>query len=212
MNFRLFSICIILVVFFRSVSAVATPSTVGKVRYRKDDELCESQVSLLVDGYHAKEDWAMRIYDSWGKFSQPGQLSGNLVDFGHYEQCLSTRHVFANRTFGTFFGQYCLIFFNETKTANRSVNVASRMQNKTIDIILSQVMHIRYNSRLGSALCLPSFCTAEKVREIADTMLTPYGMKTLSDYEQDDKCSVINILEIRSIDLLAMWVRQKKIK
>lgn len=215
MNFRLFSICIISLVFFRTVYLSDLPkkssTSNGKVRFRKDDEMCETQVGLLVADYHRKEDWAMRIYDSWGK-SQSGLLSGNLINFGHYEQCLSTQHVFENRNQGVFLGQHCLIFFNETVTANGSVDDLNLNGNFTIDMILSQVINIklikeyttRYRTRLGSAVCLPSFCTADKVREIADTMLAQYGMKTLGDYEQDDFCNVINILEIRSIDLLAM--------
>lgn len=215
---------------FRSDAHVSTPVpsstepsspvlSSGKIRYRKDDELCEKQVALLYAGYQAEEDWAMRIYDSWGK-SQSGLLSGNLINFGHYEQCLSTLHTFEDRHHGTFFGQHCMIFFNETAAistvngVNGSATTAAPpwRGNLTIDMVLSQVMNIklireyssRYQTRLGTALCLPSLCTAEKVREIADTMLGQHGMSTINDYNQEDFCNVINILEIRSIDLLAM--------
>lgn len=206
MNFRSFSICIVILVgFFHSTNAShLQTSTTAKIKFLKDDELCEKQIALLVAGYQRKDSWALRIWDAWGK-TQSGIISGNLVNFGHYEQCLAVRHDFEDENFGTFLGQHCMIFFNFVD------NVTIESSDETIDLMFPNRLQIDIfkefdglrRNLLGSSLCLPSFCRGEKVRQFADSMLSKNGMKTNDDYDQEEFCNIINILDIRSIDLLA---------
>jgi Nose resistant-to-fluoxetine protein, N-terminal domain len=179
------------------------PSSSAKAKIPKDDALCEKQISLLVDGFARKEIWALKVFDSFGK-SQAGLFSGNLVNFGHYDQCLGTRHRFTNKSDGVYQGQHCMIFFREGNgTKNSSLNVQ--------DLILPQVIHIElirqyttaYKVKIGTALCVPSVCTSSMVRTIADGMLAVNGMATTMDYNQEQFCNTNNILEMRSIDMLA---------
>lgn len=174
------------------------------VKVQKDDEVCEKQVSLLVGGYQRKELWAMKVFDAWGR-SQSGLFSGNLINFGHYEQCIEMRHEFSDKGDGVFQGQHCMIFF---KGSGVNSNLSSF---SSAQFILPQLVHIElmrqyvnlYNRRMGTAVCVPSQCTANKVRELADRMLAQTMLKTTLDYEQENFCNTINIHEMRAIDMFA---------
>lgn len=177
----------------------------AKFKITKDSALCEKQLMLLVGGYQRKELWALKVFDAWGK-SQSGLFSGNLINFGHYEQCLEMKHKFDDPSARNFYGQHCLIFFKD------SPGTFSELLNTTDiqDTILLQAMHIELirehmnilNVRMGTALCIPSSCTAAMVRQIADRVLAKKSLKT-TDYDQETLCNTINIREMRSIDMLA---------
>jgi hypothetical protein len=212
MNFCSLSICIVILFgFFRSANVSHSEKSTPKIKFLKNDELCEKQIALLVAGYQRKDPWALKIYDSWGK-SQSGMISGNLVNFGHFEQCLAVRHDFEDENFGTFLGQHCMIFFNVTSISNIKENFTDEI----VDMIFPQgihnilmikeyiKMHKSYqNNFFGTSMCVPSFCRADKVQEFANLMLSKNGMKTQNDYDQEEFCNIINIFDIRSIDLLA---------
>lgn len=179
----------------------------AKFKIKKDDALCEKQILLLVGGYQRKELWALKIFDAWGR-SQSGLLSGNTVNFGHYEQCLEINFKFDDPSDGYFHGQHCLIFFENDPEAN----IVSLNRTPSIaDLILPQVIHIdilrQYMNildvNMATSICIPSLCTAEMVTKIANKMLVVNGMKTVASYNQDSLCNTINIKEMRSIDMLA---------
>lgn len=178
-------------------------ASIAKVKIPKDDEMCKKQVNLLVDGYQKKELWTLKVFDSWGK-SQSGLFSGNLINFGHYEQCLQMRQDFDNSSEGTFQGQHCMVFYRD---APELENFTSSLA----DLILPQSAHIElmrqymnFNKvKVGTAVCVPSLCTASMVRYLVDRMLAANSMKTTNDYDQEIFCNTTNILEMRSIDMFA---------
>jgi Nose resistant-to-fluoxetine protein, N-terminal domain len=186
------------------VQKLDTPE--AKIKITKDDALCAKQVMLLVGSYQRKDLWALKVFDAWGK-SQSGLFSGNLINFGHYEQCLEMKHKFNDTSVGTFNGQHCMVFFKDSPQASSDSFDATDIQ----DLILPQVMHIELmrqymnvlDVRMGTALCIPSLCTAAIVRRIADRMLSKNRLKTTTDYDQEIFCNTNNIMEFRSIDMLA---------
>ena len=157
----------------------------SKIKIKRDDEMCKRQMELLVEGYQNKSLWALRVFDAWGK-SQSGFFSGNLVNFGHYEQCLAMKYSFKNPSDGSFKGQHCLIFFKDSPGTVNDQNPTNVQ-----DLILPQVIHIElmrqyanfYNARTATALCLPSVCSPSMVREIAAGMLAFNSLKTSMDYD-----------------------------
>lgn len=207
MDFRLngFSLLFFLKVYYLIASDVLAQSNYqgSHIKIKKDDKMCEKQVELLVVGYQRKEIWALKVFDSWGK-SQSGLFSGNVMNFGHYEQCLQMSHKFEDSADGVFQGQHCMIFF---KDSEKVVNESLRIQ----DLILPTTVHIEllrqyinfYNQKLGTAMCLPSTCTTAKVRQIADRMLAHNSLKTTRDYNQENFCNTINILDMRPVDMFA---------
>lgn len=183
----------------------------AKFKITKDDTLCEKQIELLVGGYQRKELWALKVLDAWGK-SQSGLLSGNLVNFGHYEQCLEVIHMADDPNDGVFYGQHCTIFFeNDPEATDVSFNASTDITN----MILPQVLHIELlreymialNLKMATSICVPSLCTAVKVTEIVNRMLAVHKMRIMAGaselYSQEILCNTVNIMEMRSIDMLA---------
>lgn len=50
----------------------------------------------------------IQVFDSWAKV-QSGIMSGNNMNFGDFDQCLSTQHTTSND--GKIKGQYCMVFY-----------------------------------------------------------------------------------------------------
>lgn len=175
----------------------------SKIKITKSDEMCKKQMFRLVAAYQNKELWALKVLDSWGK-SQSGLFSGNLINFGHYEQCLATRHQLDDPTEGVYEGQHCMIFFKDTEDFK---NVSAEVKN----MVVPQNAHIElmrqyvdfYKVQMGSAMCVSSYCTPGMVREIADAMLSSNKLKTTDTYIQSSFCNTININEMRPIDMFA---------
>jgi hypothetical protein len=216
MNFRQKSIHFILILLLK-VNSAKTVSfqnerdvpefSQAKFKITKDDTLCEKQVLLLVGGYQRKELWALKVLDAWGK-SQSGLFSGNTINFGHYEQCLEIKIKFDDPADGNFYGQHCMVFFENDPEA---VDVVRNQTSSIADLILPQVIHIdilrQYMNvlkvNMATSICVPSLCTAEKVKVIANRMLRVHKMKTMDFYDQEVLCNTVNIMEMRSIDMLA---------
>lgn len=198
---------IILILLFdvAFIKTIVAHNVVGsaKNKIKKDDKMCKKQMELLLEGYQTKELWTLKVFDSWGK-SQSGLFSGNLVNFGHYDQCLQIQHEFKDPLDGIYQGQHCMIFFRDSpEVIDKNLTIQ--------DLILPQMIHIDlmrqyinvFNARMGNSLCVPSVCSSRMVRLIADRMLAQNSMKTTTDYNQEVFCNTINILEMRSIDMFA---------
>lgn len=174
----------------------------SKAKVAKDDELCKKQMYLLVSGYQEKTLWALKVFDSWGK-SQSGLFSRNLINFGHYEQCLQSKHTFEDPEYETFQGQHCMVFFEDSP----NVTVNSEVEDLFLPImvhidLMRQYMNF-YQVQMGTAICIPTTCSTEMVRFIADAMLSKNKLQTTRDYRQSSFCNTINILEMRNVDMFA---------
>lgn len=176
-----------------------------KIKAKKDDELCKRQMALLSESYKSKELWALKVFDAWGK-SQSGLFSGNLANFGHYEQCLAMKQPFDDPEDGLFEGQHCMVFFKDRPEGEVNPNATdfdNMFSPQTYHLALMRQYVNFYNVKLSTAMCVPSVCTPEMVRNIADGMLGINSMKTTLDYNQDRYCNTINILEMRNVDMFA---------
>lgn len=175
----------------------------AKIPNKKNDEMCQKQLVLLIEAYQAKELWSLKVFDAWGK-SQSGLFSGNLVNFGHWEQCLAMRHEFEDPADGIFEGQHCMIFFRDSPSVNKTDIQTNMLLPQTMMQIelLRQYINV-FNVKLGTALCLPLVCSPEMVRKTADKMLALNNLKTTEDYDQESFCNTINILQMRKSDMFA---------
>ncbi|CRK95084.1 CLUMA_CG008562, isoform A [Clunio marinus] len=213
MDCQLKSFCLIIVLVLCNEKYEAKPQNDLEINYRpqedftknrKDDEMCEKQMLLLVDGFQRKEIWALKVFDSWGR-SQAGLFSGNLLNFGHYEQCIQMKQDFDSDESGIFQGQHCLVFFKISDIVESfASNERDTILNHIFEIdILSRYMNVS-KSKVGTAICIPSFCSTKMVRRIADSILANGNLKTTTDYKQGLYCNTINILEMRQIDMFAV--------
>jgi hypothetical protein len=69
---------------------------------------CLGQFGAFIAGLQAREIWAISIFDAWSKL-QSGIFSGNMANFGHFDQCVRTRHNMGE--IGEFRGQHCVTKF-----------------------------------------------------------------------------------------------------
>ncbi|XP_065079918.1 nose resistant to fluoxetine protein 6-like [Ochlerotatus camptorhynchus] len=83
---------------------------------RENDALCREQLQSVLLGVIANETWALRLYDSWGKWPS-GQFSGNQYDFGNYDQCREYIHQHAD--VGLISGRYCMVVVAQGSELNR---------------------------------------------------------------------------------------------
>lgn len=218
MSFHLKSIASVLILFllkvssakliqFRNASDVPELPTTPKEKFRitKDDALCLKQVEFLVDDYQRKELWALKVFDAWGK-SQSGLFSGNFINFGHYEQCLGIKHEFDD-PYHTFYGQHCLVFFEDNPDGlDGSFNLTD-----ISELIFPQIIHVELirqymnvqNVKMATSICLPSTCKGSMVTLMANKLLAVNKMRTMKEYDQEILCNTVNIMEMRSIDMLA---------
>lgn len=69
---------------------------------------CLGQLAFFVNGLQQREIWAISIFDAWSKL-QSGIFSGNLANYGHFDQCVRSRHSMDG--IGEFQGQHCVTSF-----------------------------------------------------------------------------------------------------
>lgn len=67
---------------------------------------CTCQLQQLAEGIRSRENWALDVYNTWGKY--PWRLhNGTIYDFGDFDGCLSLEHEIKHEV--KFRGQYCQI-------------------------------------------------------------------------------------------------------
>lgn len=69
------------------------------------NELCVQQVAFLQENQRAL--WVLEMIDSWGTFPPSGTFSGNLFDFGNFDQCIELRTELT--PVGVIVGQHCTL-------------------------------------------------------------------------------------------------------
>lgn len=67
--------------------------------------LCSLQLAHYHSSLGKNESWARQMQNAWGKFPS-GIFSGNVYDFGSFDQCIDLRH---ESEVGNIAGQYCLL-------------------------------------------------------------------------------------------------------
>lgn len=86
------------------------------------DSLCLTQLLQISHGVASNEIWALKIIDAWSKLNS-GLFSGNLANFGHFDQCIKVSHVMEES--GTLQGQYCMTTFKEKEGNSNETGVGS---------------------------------------------------------------------------------------
>lgn len=69
-------------------------------------ELCNRQLEIFQKDLDNNVKWARQMRDAWGHI-QSGIFSGNLYDFGNFDQCINFEHY--SRETGEILGQHCTL-------------------------------------------------------------------------------------------------------
>lgn len=74
-----------------------------------DTTQCEKDFQIILKGVSARDIWALKVIDAWGKPLPSGILKGNLYWLGNYDECLQPMYLPNNKSFATqpFDTQYC---------------------------------------------------------------------------------------------------------
>lgn len=77
-------------------------------RFKSDsvNKLCNRQLNHFQESLDHDVIWARKMRDAWGNVPS-GIFSGNLFDFGNFDQCLNLQH--STDSVGKIFGQHCTL-------------------------------------------------------------------------------------------------------
>lgn len=80
--------------------------------------LCNDQLEYFQEGISKDSMWARQMIDAWGTFPS-GTFSGNLYDFGSFDQCINFKHNSEN--VGEILGQHCTLMIPFERRDSKNV-------------------------------------------------------------------------------------------
>lgn len=158
--------------------------------------VCEKQLSHFQQSLNLKILWAKKMKNSWGNFPS-GVFSGNLYDFGSFDQCINFVH--DSEEVGRIFGQHCTLLIPHDRFKEEEEEEEDRMARFMPPSRNPQV-------NVGVGICIPASCDPLRVKEIADQYLyNNYNVKTSPFYDQRAFCSKAPpALEFNALQIFAM--------
>lgn len=155
---------------------------------RSFDDTCEKQFLHYEIKLDERSFWARQMRDSWGNLPS-GIFSGNLYDFGSFDQCINFKH--ETKEVGKILGQHCtlLIPFDFEDDSNARFMPPTR----------------KPQINIGVGVCVPASCNPKQVKKIADELLTKeFNVTTSPFYDQSAFCSVTRApLEFNNLQLFS---------
>ncbi|XP_040172754.1 nose resistant to fluoxetine protein 6-like [Anopheles arabiensis] len=126
-------------------------------RQQPTETPCDRELLALVAGVQAKEFWAVKLLDSWGKWPA-GIFAGNLYELGHYDECIDLRHDYGGSpAMDTLRGRYCFL----------TVPLAGLLPSKRPTPPTQRIMPGTSGGPLAAHLgvCIPAACSAEQFQQ-----------------------------------------------
>ncbi len=130
------------------------------------NDLCDAQLRYIDENFNEGQVWANKILDSWGRFPS-GTFSGNLYDFGHFDQCV--RFVHRTNSLGIIHGQHCTIVFHHEMEGGP---IRPRFAPGLFDPFVN----------IGVGICIPDSCSHNQIAEIANLTLMETRDTTLAAF------------------------------
>ncbi|KAI1303725.1 hypothetical protein HDE_02217 [Halotydeus destructor] len=145
---------------------------------------CADSVVKVSEGLEDLYEWAFRMMDASGK-TPSAYLESTVTSFGDYDECLDIH------TPG-FDGQYCMpdLFPLKTKEQQTRWPRPSRSERAATGKVNLGDIAVFKGMSFNFALCVPSTCTAEEVRNVLAVVLEPYLLKPAGALSCDTKGSV----------------------
>lgn len=73
---------------------------------------CINHLLLMVSGIQNGELWAIAVVDAWSKI-QSGFLMGNILNMGHFNECLMINRPIETLNISNFVGMLCVTFADD---------------------------------------------------------------------------------------------------
>ncbi|CRL06390.1 CLUMA_CG019121, isoform A [Clunio marinus] len=133
---------------------------------------CKNQFIFFNDALLARRDWALKMFDTWGKF-QHSVLDGNVNNFGDYDLCRSFVHESPVTSIGTVNGEYCLVSY---------IGAEEDIEPFDINFDWKELGSLArsQNLYLTTGICLPKSCTKKDVDEIANIVFSNANLNVTS--------------------------------
>lgn len=77
-----------------------------RLRPNSSNELCNKELRHFQESLDRNELWARKMRDAWGRVPS-GVFSGNVFDFGNFDQCINFEHQSIET--GKILGQHCTL-------------------------------------------------------------------------------------------------------
>ncbi|KAH8337649.1 hypothetical protein KR074_002751 [Drosophila pseudoananassae] len=117
----------------------------------EEDLQCIYDLVLLAVGISSGEYWALKMFDSWGKFPS-GILKGNLYELGSFDECLNTKNILPE-PYKSVTGKYCFL-------------------SVTPSLLLGSTNPFAAAVKLNIGTCFPSSCRATHMNNFLKTMFS----------------------------------------
>ncbi|KAG5678859.1 hypothetical protein PVAND_008490 [Polypedilum vanderplanki] len=165
-----------------------------------DDAKCDAQLEYFDQALSKHEKWAIELFDAWTKL-QSGIVSGNVNDFGHFDQCVKFRHESDDTKVEKIQGKHCMIFYRALENATEHESDRKFDWREIVKLMRERSL------RLGAGVCLPSTCSAAKIRHyVNETVLSSSDLVITNDYDQSIFCSTNDSIPFETIDVVAIVI------
>ncbi|XP_055845273.1 nose resistant to fluoxetine protein 6-like [Episyrphus balteatus] len=143
-----------------------------------------------------------KFLDSWGKFPT-GIMSGHLIDFGSYDQCVEISTVLIP-SHGVTNGKYCFASFPDLLKSLMNSDMDSKEEPSDVEEyqIFGKAFEKTFNLQIG--ICIPEICTPEFIIQILQKSMTFTGLSGLLPEINISDCSVAKKPDFRTIDIIAI--------
>ncbi|KAI2807798.1 hypothetical protein BLOT_005737 [Blomia tropicalis] len=132
---------------------------------------CKTSIRRTIVALEHQQNWAVSLFNSWGKFPPSGLTQGTLADFGDYDQCLSVDDV-----------QYCLVemlpplppmpsvhnYHHKTKNLIDTNTILPQLNQSSFIRLMANESAIFYWATIQLGICLPNTCTTNDVHFMSE--------------------------------------------
>ncbi|XP_070502427.1 nose resistant to fluoxetine protein 6-like [Chironomus tepperi] len=154
---------------------------------------CESHLEYFRESYVNQEEWAVKLLDSWTKFSSKPLIS-TLLNFGPFTDCINF-HRNLNST--DINGQHCLISYSSILYHN--------FDDTSIEYEMDSIIE-KETFVLKNGICLPSSCSMSEIENFLRNHLKETDIIVLNTYCQTKEMLSINLLDIFVLFILIALV------
>ncbi|XP_068082920.1 nose resistant to fluoxetine protein 6-like [Anabrus simplex] len=189
------------------------------------NELCRSHSNIILRQAKELHTWALKILDSSAKVPS-GLLSGNVNQFGDFDQCLSVSKTLIDSAYNlgtsTIKGKYCLTSMKVQVKHHQEINLLINSHFSITSSFTDAGHRIAKLDEIRWGVCMPESCSTDDLERQMINSLSPYNGSGLQIavkvppnmcYVQEQtllsgasKLTITIFVSIFALTLVATWV------
>lgn len=157
------------------------------------NQLCNRQLESFQRSLDNNIKWARQMRDAWGHIPS-GIFSGNLYDFGNFDQCINFEH-YSEET-GEILGQHCTLMIpydRDQLNVRAKITTPNRSKENKFTMFFNLNLKLSSSQQkdIGIGICVPASCPPDDVKTIADDALMKlWNATTSTSYSQKSFCTI----------------------